>query len=366
MKKILTTMALVLGLVFVCTGCSLFSDDSVVKFDDTHSHKDPKDLKYDERVVLSGEDFGSDLEDMVNQMAYPDTMMYDADGNMTGMYDYDAETGLAKGWTNIEDGTYTAYAEGEEVDLGKPDESQMITIPGTVTAGFVVYGNKGSAVAAYMYFYLSDASAKDVVKKAMEDTYGLTLTEESDTVLTCVQDEAYIADQFAQQEEAYGEAVETKDASAYADILKMTYGVKVYAGKNAYKPYADHTDPTDIEFDKRVVLTGPATAAVLEENADDVTAMTEYIYGKDGNVVADYTYIECASKESADKLMDTKDKWNNNAVRVSDTVIQTVVSGKDMDDLVTAYIGYNVMKDKSLDEYVRMAEETYFTTVCEE
>jgi len=366
MKKLLKIVALLLGVLFVCTGCSLFSDNSVVKFDDTHSHKDPKGLKYDERIALSKEDFGSDLEYMINQSAYPDTMMYDDDGNMIGMYDYDAETGFAKGWTNIQDGTYTAYAEGEEVDLGKPDESKMVTIPGTVTAGFVVYGNKENAVAAYLYFYLSDASAKDMVVSGMSEQYGLTLTAESDTVLVCEQDEAYIADQFTQEEQAYGSTFDKKDASAYADILKQIYGVREYTGKNAYKPYAGHEDPTDIEFDQRVVLTGPATAAVQEEYEDDVTSMTEYVYGRDGNVVADYTYIECASKDSADKLINEKDKWNKNAVRVSDTVIQIVVSGKDMEDEVTAYIGYNVMKDRSMDEYIRMVEETFFTTVYEE
>lgn len=363
MKKVMMTITVMMALLFVCTGCGLFSDDSVVKFDE-YTHKDPKGLTYDERVVLKGEGFESTLADGVNQSAYPDNMIYDDAGNVTGMYDYDPETGLAKGWTDITTGEYTEYPAGEEVDLGKPDESQMITIPGTVNAGFVVYGNKDKAVSAYLYFFLSDASAKDVVKSSAESLYGITLTEENDKVLKCVQDEDAISNEFNVQKE-YGITVDSTDANSYADILKQTYGVRDYSGKNPYKPYAGHTDPEDLEFDKRVVLTGAATQALPEEYASLASSMTEYIYGNKGDVVAEYQYFECDSKEDADKLMAEKDDWNTNAVRVDDTTIEFICAGKDMEDAVTAYIGYNVLKDKSLDDYVRMVQETYFTSVYE-
>ncbi len=360
MRKWKFLPALILVLTMVCTGCgSLFSDQSIVKFGDTYTHKDPKDLTYDERVVLQGEDFGKKLQSAVNESAYPDTMMYDKDGNVIGMYDYDGTTGLAAGWTNIDDGTYTAFEAGKEVDLGKPDASKMIEIPGTVTAGFVVYGNKGTAVAAYMYLFLSDASAKDMVKSGMESVYGVTMTEESDTVLTCVQDEAYISDQFA-QDEAQGYTVDTKDASAYAEILKQIYGVTEYGGENPYKPYADHQDPDDVEFDDCVVMTGSGEAAVDEAYKSDISSMTDYVYGYKGDVVAQYTYFECPSKEAADTI---QEKCYTNAERISDTVLLNVVKGQDMQDTVKAYEGYNVLKDGSLDEYVRMLQETFFTTI---
>lgn len=362
MKKGKMLIALMITLVLLCTGCSsLFSNESIVQFGDTYTHNDPKDLTYDERVVLKGDQFQKKIESIVNEAAYPDTMMYDSDGNMIGMYDYDAETGLASGWTNIEDGTYTAFEAGKEVDLGKPDTSKMIEIPGDVTAGMVVYGNKGEAVAAYIYLFLSDASEKDLVKTNAEAAYGLTLTEESDTVLTCVQDAAYIADQFAQEEEM-GYTVDKKDASAYADILRQTYGVIEYTGENPYKPYADHQDPEDVTFDERVVLTGSGEAAVDEEYVSDITSMTEYIYGNQGDVVADYTYFECPSKEAADTI---QEKCYPKAERVSDTVLLVATKGQDMQDTVAAYKGYNVLKDSSLDDYVRMLQETYFTTIYE-
>lgn len=152
----------------------------------TLTHTDPKDLTYDERIVLKGDSISSKLEDYANSDAYPDTMMYDDNGNVIGMYNYDATTGLAKGWNNLQDGTYTAFPEGQEVDLGKPDESKMISISGDVSMGAVVYGNKDEAVSAYLYVFISDASAKDTVESAMESAFGLTLTEESDTVLRSV------------------------------------------------------------------------------------------------------------------------------------------------------------------------------------
>lgn len=360
MKKWVKMLAAVLTLALVCTGCSLFSNESQVKFDDTHTHDDPKGLTYDERVVLKGDDFGDRLQDYVNQAAYPDTMVYDESGNMIGMYDYDEETGMAKGWTSLTDGTYTAFSEDEEVDLGKPDASAMVEIPGTVTAGAVVYGNKGTAVSAYLYLFLSDASAMDVVKSSMEECYGLTMTEDGDTTLTCVQDEAAIAEEFTAEEE-YGTTFDAKDANAYAEILQQLYGIRVYTGENPYKPYADHKDPEDLDFDERVVMTGSGEAAVTEEYADDISSMTDYIYGKDGNVVAQYTYFECPSKEAADEL---QEKMYADAERVSDTVLLRAVTGQDMQDTITAYIGYNVLKDASMDEYVRMLQETFFTSIC--
>lgn len=366
MKKLLTMVALMVAVVFACTGCSssLFSDESTVKFGDTYTHTDPKDLTYDDRIVLKGDSFASKLEDFANSDAYPDTMMYDDDGNVIGMYDYDPTTGLAKGWNNLQDGTYTEYPEGQEVDLGMPDESKMISISGDVSMGAVVYGNKDEAVSAYLYLFLSDASDKDAVKNAAESAFGLTLTEESDTVLSCVQDKDAIAEQFSLEEEA-GYAVDTKNAEAYAEILEQMYGLSTYGGENPYKPYADHQDPEDFQFDQKVVMTGSGEQAVPEGYEKDVTSITDYIYGYEGNVVAQYTYYECPSKEAADELMEKCFADAQFMERVSDTVIKNSVDGQNMQDTIQAYIGYSVLKDASVDDYVRMMKETYGTSVYE-
>lgn len=360
MKKKVIALVMAAGLALSMAACgdsSLFSDASLVKFDELYSYNDPEGLEYDQRVVVKGEGFTEILEEFINAECYPDTMVYDDAGNMIGMYDYDESTGLAVGWTSFESSTdaYTAFPAGEEVDLGLPDTANMIDIPGDVTVFGVIYDKDGVAFQTYMYFFLTDAASKDTVKAGLEECYGLTATEESDTILVAEMDADYMANYMGELPE--------KDAEIYATVLMQLFDVREYGGVNPYEPYAEHTDPTDFEYDERVVLCGSADMAVLEEYISDVQSMTEYVYGYQGEVVADYTYIECTSKESADKLV--KEEMFQDPIRVSDTVLLTVIAGQDMTDLVTTYKGYNVLKDGALDTYVTMLEETYFTVVCE-
>lgn len=345
---------MILGLA----GCGLFSSDNVVKLGD-YTHEDPKDLKYDQRIVLKGNSFGTILESMASADAYPDTMVYDEEGNMIGMYDYDETTGLAKGWMNITDGSYTAFESGQEVDLGMPDPSKVVTV-GSVDLYFVVYGNEGKTVLADIYVMLSDSSVKDTVISLVKDYYGYELTAVSDTVLAAYIEEDGIATTFANAEQS-GVTVEKQDAAGFASVLKQFYGVSEYNGDVAYKPYSGHQDPTDIDYDTKVVLVGSGTAAVDENYKDNITSQTNYIYGKDGQTVADYMYFECSSKDAAEELLNSGNFYKG-ATLIDDKTILVAIVGQDMEDTLTTFIGYNVMKDKSLDEYVRNSEEMYFTT----
>lgn len=361
MKKLIS-IVLVAVMVVTLASCSLFSDASVVKIGDYYTHEDPSSLEYDERVALLGKSFGSTLEQYANAAAYPDNMVYDAEGNMIGMYDYDEATGLAKGWTNLADGTYMAYPAGEEVDLGKPDASKMVDIPEDVAMGGVVYGNGGKSTAAYLYIFLPDASAKDVVLNAVKDVYGLEFTEKTETVYVL----EYSAEDIDKQFEdivAQGQTVLGRTAADYAQLLMSDYGMVEYKGENAYKPYEDYEDPTDVEFDEKVVLVCGAEYAVYEGYVEDVTSVTDVVYGKDGKVVAHNTYYVCVSKDAADHLMGYVSDMSG-AVRVSDTVVGCALSGQTLEDTITAYKGYNVLNDDSVADYTRMIEETFFSVVC--
>ena len=360
MVKKAVSVVLALCLVLSFAGCSLFSNSAIVKLGD-YTHNDPKDLKYDMRIVLKGEGFGNTVADYLSSDAYPDTMYYDESGNVVGMYDYDATTGLAKGWTNISDGTYTAFPEGEEVDLGMPDESKIVDVPGDATLYFVVYGSGDKAVFTDMYVMLTDAAAKDVMISGVQSVFGLTLTAESDTVLKMEEDESTIDADFASLE-SMGYTVDGKDANAYSELLQQSYGVRPYGGVNPYKPYAEHKDPEGLDFDEKIVLTGSGEAAVTEEYASDVSSQTDYLYGKDGSMVAQYTYIECKSKDAAEKIL--AESYPRGEI-LNDTVILNKYEGQDMQDLIAAYKGYNVLKDNSVSEYVRMSEETYYTSEYE-
>lgn len=355
MKKTVS-IALAFIMLLCITGCSLFSDDSVVKFGDTYTHTDPDGLKYDTRIVLQGDGFEATLEEFLSSAAYPETMIKDADGNYTGMYDYDPATGLALGWTDFATGEYTAYEAGSEPDLGMPDESLLVDIPGEVSIGCVVYGSGDKAVCAYVYAFLTDASAKQLVIDGVEEYSYLTMSEVGDTVLCGTLDEAAIAEEFALMEDYDGDT----DAQAYAYILQSYYNVREYTGENAYEPYAGHEDPADIEWDERAVLTSNGKMAVLEKYENDIISATEFIYAKDNVVVADYLYYEMSSKEAADEMAADANMFRRTPERPEDTVVMSKVEGQNMEDNLANLKGYDVINDYSLEEYVRMAEEGYY------
>lgn len=353
MKKVLSVV-LLLTVLLTLTGCSssLFSQADVVKLGD-YSHKDPSGVSYDTRTVLSNTGFGATLAEYASSAAYPSTMVMDESGNVIGMYDYDAATGLAKGWVDISTGEYKAYEAGQEVDLGLPDESKLVTLSGDVTLYFVVYAKDSTPVESDMYLMLTSAADKDTVLNAMTDVFGMTFTAESDTVLKNVFDKAAVASEM----EMMGLTTDTD----YVDYLKMSYSVRGEAGDNPYKPYADHKDPTDIAYDQKVVLTASGQAAVGEDEADCISSLTTYLYGKDGDIVAAYTYYESPTKEGADKLAQS----TSGATRVSDTVLMVSYTGAELSSSIDQYIAFNLLKDHSLSEYTRLIEETFMAQVYE-
>lgn len=199
MKKFLAAV-LIMMMMLTMTGCSsLFSDTSIVKFEDMYTHKDPQGVSYTERLALINKNFGPTLEEMVDTMAYPDTMKYDEDGNVVGLYIYDPESGMASGWMDLTTGEVVE----EEVELGKPDETLMLHLAGTVTLGSVIYGKDDQTVYAYLYAFLSDAADQQHVKESMENVYGLTMEAEGDKVLVSKRDAAAVDEVFQMMESMY-------------------------------------------------------------------------------------------------------------------------------------------------------------------
>lgn len=356
MKKLLAVV-LVLAMALSLTACDLFSDDSVVQFEEAYTHHDPDGLKYDERKVLINKNFGTELENNINSMAYPDTLKYDDDGGVVGMYDYDPATGIASGWTDLTTGEF----HEEEQDLGMPDEALMVSFSGTVTLGSVIYGNEDKAVYAYLYVFLSDAADQDAVQENMELYYAIPMTEESDTVLVFEQDAAAISAKFQEWQELYGQTQSDRSATGYASNLQLDFGLKNY-GVNPYAPYGDIVDPTDVDFDERVLLTSNGAYSFVDESLEKALLVrTDVIYGYQGKAVAHYIYYEYSDKASADELIEQKDgNFFGEATRISDTVVQDQLVGQNFQDIVNSYIGYSVLQDDSLEGYVTNVEETYF------
>lgn len=356
MKKVLA-MLLTLTLTLTLSACSLFSDTSIVKFEELYTHKDPSDLKYTERKALMNKSFGAVLTEMVNSMAYPDNMKYDEQGNIIGMYDYDPATGKAAGWMDLATGEYVA----EEANLGMPDESLMLKLSGDVLLGGVVYGNEDKTVCAYVYAFLTDVADQEAVKASMETFYGLNMTAEKDTVLVCKQDEAAVNAKFTEYAEVYGMVMPAQDASAYAEILQLELGLRFY-GVNPFKPTSAAKDPTDIQYDTKQVLTSSGAYSFTDSSLESgMKVRTDVIYGYQGKAVAHYTYYEYSTKEGADKLMEfSEGNFFTVPERISDTVVMEKQVGQALADTISLYIGYQVMQDDSYDSYVTNVENSYF------
>lgn len=357
MKKVFAVM-MVLAMALCMIGCSsLFSDNSIVKFDEVYTHKDPQGLSYTERMALMNKNFGSQLVEMVNAMAYPDTMKYDGQGNMVGMYEYDENTGMASGWYDLSTGAFVA----EEIELGKPDESLMLKLNGTVTLCAVVYGKDDKCVGAYVYTFLSDKADKDAVLTNMSMFYGMNLEAESDTMLACKMDEAAVNDKFEEYASLYGEPMTDRSAAAYADTLKIELGLRNY-GVNPFKPTTAMKDPEGLQYDTKQVLTSNGTYSFVDESLEkDMKVRTDVIYGYQGKAVAHYTYYEYNTKEAADKLVaNATGNMFSTPERVSDTVVMDFQDSKALEENIALYIGYNVMTDDSYDSYVTNVEDSYF------
>lgn len=361
MKK-LFAIILAATMLFCAAGCSLFSDDSTVQFEELYTHKDPDGLKYDERKVLINNDFGATAEELANSNAYPDTFVYGDDGLPVGSYDYNPSTGLATGWTEYATGEFHEDAQ----DLGMPDEDLMIAFSGNVTFGAVVYGNEGSTVASYLYAFLSDASDKDTVSTVLKDFYGLEMTGESDTVLCCAQDEAAVSAQFELWQEQYGQVQSDRSASGYAENLKMELGLKNY-GVNPYKPYGEAKDPEGVEFDEKRVLTSSGAYSFVDESLEkDMVGRTDVVYGSEGKAVAHVIYYEFKTKDGADKLMASTGNGYGTLERISDTVVKDGVEGQALKDIINSYIGYSVLTDDSFEGYAANVEESFLMMVYEQ
>lgn len=217
MKKII---AIVLLLTLVLAGCGKDTG-----YDDHFTHTIPEEMEGYEQVLLEREDYAEHIESILNVLAYPDLLTFDETGyNVTGMYTYDPETGMATGWTDLTTGDKVVYGEGQQKDLGKPDPSKMVEFKGTVKLGFAVYKKDDMPVGLEMYFFLTDAADAALLQDYMLDYRSEVLTQESELVYKVIKDEKGVEEDF-QAEIASGANFYNKNMEEYLSILKLNYGV---------------------------------------------------------------------------------------------------------------------------------------------
>ena len=221
MKKIISIL-LILTLALSLAACGSSEPNS---YDGDHfAHETPEEMADYAKTLLERADFNVHIESVLNIQAQPDILMYNQDGTeVIGMYIYDPETGLATGWTELATGQVNQYEQGQEVNLGKPDPEKTVDLD-TIKLGAVVYEKDDKAVAAELYFYLSNAEDATTLIRFMSDYYSEPLSKESETVYKIVKNEADVLAHFAREEKAGG-AFFSKNAAEYIDVLKLNYGV---------------------------------------------------------------------------------------------------------------------------------------------
>lgn len=220
MKKIITIL-LIVTLVLSLAACG---EDAPLGYGDHFTHETPEEMADHTKTLLERADFDQHIENILNVQAYPDLLMYNEDGSqVTGMYVYDPETGLATGWTDLITGEQHTYEAGKEVNLGKPDPDKMVQLD-TIKLGFTVYEKDGKVTGAELYFFLSDAKDAQQLMDFMRNYYSEPLVQDSETVYKIIKDEAAVMADFATEEKA-GNAFFSKNAAEYISVLKLNYGV---------------------------------------------------------------------------------------------------------------------------------------------
>ena len=216
------TIVILLLLALTLTACG---NQDPIGYGDHFVHETPSEKQGHEKLLLEREDFDEHIESILNIQAYPDLFIYDSTGyEVAGIYIYDAETGLATGWTNLETGEKTMYEPGMEKNLGKPDPKKLVDFKGSIKLGFAVYEQEGKVTGAELYFFLTEPEDAQQLQRFVLDYYGEVLTVESDTVYKIVKDADAVAADFAAEEKAGG-AFFNKNAADYASVLKINYGV---------------------------------------------------------------------------------------------------------------------------------------------
>ena len=219
MKKTIAIFLLVTLLLAACGA------NGPTGYEDHFNHQTPEELSGYTQVLLERDDYAQHVESIMNVLAYPDLLIFSEDGTqVVGMYIYDAETGLATGWTDLETGEKTVYEAGKEVDLGKPDPALMVSFKGDVKVGCAVYEKDGFATNAEIYFFLTDETDAALLLSYLKDYLGEEPQQESPLTYKIVKDEKAIGADI-EKEVAAGASYFEQNAENYASLLRINYGV---------------------------------------------------------------------------------------------------------------------------------------------
>ena len=216
-----------LTLALAMAACNKQTQQGPVSYGDHFVSETPADKAEHTKHTLERPDYDQYIEGIMNIGGYPDLLKYDpVSGELQGMYIYDAETGLATGWTDTTTGEVHTFEAGKEVNLGKPEKLVDLN---TIKLGISVYEKDGQVTGAELWFFLSDAKDAATLTTFLSNYYGEPLVQESETVYKIIKDADAVLKDFANEEKA-GMYFYSKNAAEYMNVLKLNYGVTPVEG----------------------------------------------------------------------------------------------------------------------------------------
>ena len=114
------------------------------------------------------------------------------------------------------------------------------------------------------------------------------------------------------------------------------------------------TDPGDLEFDTRYVLTGDENSKLLGDMKNfgfSVSAMYDIIYALEDKPVREYQYFVCPDEASAADLAEYYTSQGQQVIQEGQ-ILYATVSGDQMEAMITLYASSGSMSGDTVEDYV--------------
>lgn len=114
------------------------------------------------------------------------------------------------------------------------------------------------------------------------------------------------------------------------------------------------TDPKDLDFDKRYVLSGDKNSKLLSDMSNmgyEATNIYEILYVKGDKAVAEYQYFVCKNEQSAKDLEEFYSSQGQKVTR-EESVLYAYTEGEVVQANITMYASLGNMKEETPEAYI--------------
>lgn len=119
------------------------------------------------------------------------------------------------------------------------------------------------------------------------------------------------------------------------------------------------TDPQDLDFNERYVLTGDESCKLLSDmkNFDyTATAVYQIIYGKDGEAAGEYDFFVTPDEESAAELAAFYSSQGQEITQEGN-IIYSYVDGDTLQAKIITFAGQNTISEETVKAYAEMVRD---------